>query len=79
MKNKRVFLFEWETHQLEENIDIDWPCVQTHLGRDQVEWLLAQPKNRCQLVVDKINNSFRLVAEFYNEQTLIDYHLMWAK
>lgn len=79
MKSRRVFLFEWETAWRDENIDIDWPKVQQHLGRDQVEWLLAQPRSQCQLVVDKINNQFRLVAEFYDDRALVNYHLMWAK
>jgi hypothetical protein len=58
-------------------IDIDWPAVQRKLGLDQVEWLLAQSPDQCQLTIHRKYTDNKLVAEFYNEQTLLTYHLMW--
>lgn len=74
---KRVKLFDW--HSYDANIDIDWPKVQQTIGQDHLYWLLKQPKEYCQLIVDKTDENFQLVAEFYNESTLVQYHLMWAK
>lgn len=76
MKTKRIKLFAWES--TEDRIDIDWPRVQREISREHVEWLLARKPEQCQLVVDKVGNKFRLMAEFYNEQCLTVYHLMWS-
>lgn len=76
MKTKRIKLFAWESP--EDRIEIDWPRVQREIGRDHVEWLLARNPEQCLLVVDKVGNKFRLMAEFYNEQCLTMYHLMWS-
>jgi len=76
-KINRIKLAEW--HSKEDNIDVDWPKIQKMLGVEQVEWLLKQNKEQCQLVVDKLNYEFALVAEFYDEKILTCYHLMWAK
>jgi hypothetical protein len=78
MKNRRVVLTQW-VPQEGEYIDIDWPKVQKTLGIDHVEWLLKQPKHQCQLVLDKSQSKCKLVAEFYDEVTAVNYHLMWAK
>jgi len=77
MKTERISLVEWVSNDLD--IDIDWPTVHNKLGLDQVNWLLNQPKEKCQLVLDRqtINNT--LVAEFYDDTTLVAYHLMWSK
>ena len=74
---QRITLAEWQSS--EDNIDIDWPKVQQMLGVDHVEWLLKQSHDKCQLVVDKKDFFFSLIAEFYDEANLIQYHLMWAK
>ena len=76
MKTKRVELTSWVSS--DDYIDIDWPRVQRLLGLDQVEWLLSLPRDRCQLVLDRIDDTSRLIAEFYDEQTLLTYHLMWS-
>ena len=78
MKTDRVELAQW-FHADEENIDIDWPKIQKMLGRDHVEWLLKQPEENCQLVVEKTDRDLKLVAEFYDKRALVNYHLMWAK
>lgn len=77
MKTERIELADWIS--TDYDIDIDWPAVHKRLGVEQVEWLLKQPIDKCQLVLDKnkINNT--LVAEFYDERTLLTYHLMWSK
>jgi hypothetical protein len=79
MKTKRISLLGWVEHDPRETIEIDWPMVHRELGEEQVKWFLAHPVTECQLVIDKVNDSFRLVAEFYDEKTLTLYHLMWAK
>ena len=79
MKTKRVALLDWVEQHPIDAIEIDWPRVHKAIGEDQVKWLLSQPNTKCQLVVDKSHNKFRLMVEFYNEHTLSTYHLMWAK
>ena len=77
MKTKRIRLYSWSDSN--DHIEIDWPKVHKTLGIDQTQWILNQPKTSCQLVVDKVNYNHTLVAEFYNEQALTTYHLMWPK
>ena len=78
MKNRRVVLTQW-VPQEGEYIDIDGPKVQTTIGIDHLEWLLKQPKEQCQLVLDKSQSKIKLVAEFYSDSLAINYHLLWAK
>jgi hypothetical protein len=78
MKNRRVVLTQW-LPQEGEYIDIDWPKVQKTIGVDHLEWLLKQPKDKCQLVLDKSQNKVKLVAEFYSDSLAVNYHLLWAK
>lgn len=79
MKSKRFELYHWSSNNGTQIIDVDWPKVQQAIGLDHVEWLLKQPIEKCQLVVDKIDEDFKLVAEIYDEKTLLSYHLMWGK
>lgn len=79
MKSNRVELYYWRSNSGTDMIDVDWPGVQKAIGVDHVSWLLKQPREKCQLVVDKIDDDFKLMAEFYDERTLLSYHLMWAK
>jgi hypothetical protein len=82
MKINRITLTEW-TIDDSEYIDIDWPKVQKAIGSDHLEWLLKQPNNLCQLVLDKQSqlhsSNVKLIAEFYDDKLLTYYHLMWAK
>ena len=78
MKNKRINLYNWE-NRVTDLIDIPWPKVHAEIGTDQVNWLRKQPPERCQLVVDKLNERLTLVAEFYRDDALTDYYLRWAK
>ena len=78
MKNNRVELLKWAPEN-NEYIEISWPKVHKTLGLDQTKWLLNQPHNVCQLVLERNTMFCRLVAEFYDEQALTIYHLMWAK
>lgn len=78
MKTSRIVLTQWFPSE-GEDIDIDWPKVQKTIGVDQLEWLLKQPHDICQLVLDKAESKIKLVAEFYDDKTLTAYHLMWAK
>jgi hypothetical protein len=78
MKNNRVALLKWLPEQ-GETIEIDWPKVHKTLGLDHTKWLLEQPHNVCQLILERNDMFCRLVAEFYDDQALAIYHLMWAK
>jgi hypothetical protein len=76
MKTKRVVLADWIGDDL--YLDIDWPTVHRKLGLEQIDWLLKQRPERLQLMLDKEDINFKLVAEFYDEQILLTYHLMWG-
>ena len=78
MKTKKVELYKWLDSE-GENIEIDWPKVHQTLGLDHTNWLLTQPEDRCQIVLERNDLVCRLVAEFYDDHTLTQYHLMWAK
>jgi hypothetical protein len=78
MKNKKVELLKWLPSE-GENIEIDWPKVHKTIGLDHTNWLLTQPENICQMVLERSDMHCRLVAEFYDDRTLTQYHLMWAK
>jgi len=53
--------------------------VHKTIGSDHLQWLLKQPHEICQVILERNDMYCRLVAEFYHEQTLTHYHLMWAK
>jgi hypothetical protein len=77
MKTNRIVLAEWSSDDI--YIDIDWPLVHKQIGLDQLEWLMDLPLSHCQLILDKGSTNSKLVAEFYNQQTLLTYHLMWSR
>ena len=78
MKTSKVELYKWLGSE-GETIEIDWPKVHKTIGLDHTNWLLKQPSDRCQIILERNDMYCRLVAEFYSEQTLTHYHLMWAK
>ena len=78
MKSRRVVLTQWFPQE-GEYIDIDWPKVQKTIGVEHLEWLLKQPKDQCQLVLDRSQSKIKLVAEFYSDSLAVHYHLLWAK
>lgn len=78
MKKSKVELIKWFP-DAGENIEIDWPKVHRTLGLDHTKWLLDQPSDTCQLILERNDMFCKLVAEFYNEQALSTYYLMWAK
>jgi hypothetical protein len=78
MKTERIELLKWLPSE-GENIEIDWPKVHKTIGVDHTKWLLKQELNHCQLILERNDMYCRLVAEFYHEHTLLNYHLMWAK
>ena len=79
MKSSRFELYHWRICNGKDIIEVDWPKVHKTVGVDLINWINKQPKEKCQLVVDKLNDDFKLIAEFYDQQTLVAYHLMWAK
>ena len=83
MKNTKVKIHEWRTYAdqtVDAQYDIDWPDVQKAIGKDHCAWLLAQDPEDVQLMLEvKGSGQKRLVADFYNNKTLVTYHLMWAK
>jgi hypothetical protein len=78
MKTSKVELAKWLPEE-GENIEIDWPKVHNTIGVDHTEWLLKQSHDTCQLILERNDMYCRLIAEFYDDRTLINYHLMWAK
>jgi hypothetical protein len=78
MKTSKIELLKWLPEE-GEYIEINWPKVHKTIGLDHTNWLLKQPKEQCQLVLERNDMYCRLVAEFYEERTLLNYHLMWAK
>lgn len=78
MKSKRIRLIDWYPEE-GEYIEINWPKVHKKIGLDHTSWLLNQPKEKCQLFLEQSSAKCHLIAEFYDEQTLLTYHLMWAK
>jgi hypothetical protein len=78
MKTERVDLYKWLGGD-GENIEIDWPKVHKTIGLDHTNWLLKQPNDQCQIVLERRDMYCRLVAEFYDPSCLVNYHLMWAK
>ncbi len=78
MKTKKVELLKWLPSE-GEYIAIDWPKVHKTIGLDHTKWLLNQSDELCQLVLERNDMYCRLVAEFYDDRTLTQYHLMWAK
>jgi hypothetical protein len=78
MKTSKIELLKWLPEE-GEYIEIDWPKVHKTIGLDHTNWLLKQPDDLCQLVLERNDMYCRLVVEFYSEQTLTHYHLMWAK
>jgi hypothetical protein len=80
MKHTNILLASWEQPDPEyDMIEIDWPLVQRTIGVDHLEWLLAQPKTGCQLVVERENNELKLFVEFYDNHLEVEYHLRWAQ
>jgi hypothetical protein len=78
MKTSKIELLKWLPEE-GEYIEINWPKLHKTIGLDHTNWLLKQPKDLCQLVLERNDMYCRLVAEFYNDHTLLEYHLMWAK
>jgi hypothetical protein len=78
MKSKKVELYKWLPRE-SEVIEIDWPKVHKTIGLDQTRWLLQQPTDHCQIMLERRDMYCRLIAEFYSDRSLVNYHLMWAK
>jgi hypothetical protein len=78
MKSNKIELLKWLPEE-SEYIEINWPKVHKTIGLDHTEWLLKQPKDLCQLMLERNDMYCRLIAEFYDDHTLLQYHLMWAK
>ena len=78
MKTSKIEILKWLPAD-KEHIEINWPKVHKTIGLDQTKWLLGQEQTKCQLVLEKTDKYCRLVAEFYDEQILTYYHLLWAK
>ncbi len=78
MKTSRIELLKWLPTE-GENIEIDWPKVHRSIGIDHTKWLLKQSLDKCQLIMERRDMHCRLIAEFYDEKLLVEYHLMWSK
>ena len=78
MKTERVELLKWLPEE-GETLEIDWPKVHKTIGVDHTQWLLKQPHDLCQMILERNDMYCRLIVEFYNNRALVNYHLMWAK
>lgn len=81
MKNTKVPLYKWMENEISPSnyLDIDWPKVQKEIGVDQLDWLLKQPVQKCQLMLEITDsNTKTLVAEFYDSLTEKNYYMMWS-
>lgn len=78
MKSNKIELYKWLPSE-NETIEIDWPKVHKKIGVDQTRWLLKQSTEKCQLILERKDMYCRLIAEFYDDHALLNYHLMWAK
>ena len=78
MKNNSYEICNWPSF-LGPGIEIDWNLVTKITPPGAIEWLKAQPLVDCQLVLDKGPNHSRLIAEFFNKTTEVEYCLRWAK
>ena len=78
MKTSKIELLKWLPAE-QEYIEIDWPRVHRTIGLEHTKWLVGQDPTVCQLILERKDMYCSLVAEFYNEQTLATYYLMWAK
>lgn len=73
----RKTLFSW-SEDPKDNIDIDWPTVHKAIGSDHIKWIEDQPLSTCQMVLELVDNQYKLVAEFYNKNTANLYMMLWA-
>jgi hypothetical protein len=78
MKTSKIELLKWLPEE-GEYIEINWPKLHKTIGLDHTNWLLKQPNDQCQLVLERNGQYCKLIAEFYNDHALLEYHLMWAK
>jgi hypothetical protein len=80
MKNFKVTLYQWKLDEYpDEYLDIDWPAVHKDCGVDQINWINRQSYDDCQMSLEFFQGGKRLIVEFFNQETLTTYHLMWAK
>ena len=80
MKSKQYPLIEWYTETaVKDLLDINWDLVKTHIGADHIDWLNNRPKTKCQIIYEQSHKISRLIAEFYDEHTELEYCLKWAK
>ena len=79
MNTNLIFvLHRWDSCMHDENIDIDWPAIHKLVGLENIDWILNQPKTSCQLVVEKINEEYRLILEFYNTHAARSYQALMS-
>ena len=74
MKSNIIVLTDWIPHKNSCTIDIDWPRVHKQVSEQTFEKLKKRELDLdCQLVVEKKRDVIRLVAEFFNEQSYLDF------
>lgn len=83
MKSERVFLAEWFSDLRDEYVDIPWPMVHEWAGYDVIRWLNKQDFTRCQMVLEKSQetdiNIQKLYAEFYDPRLRTEFAIRFAK
>jgi hypothetical protein len=76
MKTNRVELYKWLPSE-GESIEIDWPKVHKKIGLDQTRWIIDQPLDRCQMVLERRDQYCSLIVEFFDEKIAAEYVLRW--
>jgi hypothetical protein len=80
MKNKRVFLHNWQGDCTDGYVDIPWPLIHQIVGSEQITWLQNQEISGAQLILDKTADGWQsLWAEFYSDKVHLEYILRFAK
>lgn len=78
MKTNSYEVCSWPSF-LSPGLDIDWELVNKISPPEMVAWLRQRPLVECQLVLEKQANSSKLLVEFFNSVTEVEYCLRWAK
>lgn len=78
MKNNSYEVCSWPSF-LGPGLMIDWELIKKISPPGMVDWLQSKPLVECQLVLEKEANSSKLLVEFFNSATEVEYCLRWAK
>lgn len=76
MKTFNTEICSWPVSPTSTDYDIDWPRVQRVVGTAGVGWLINQPLDVCQMVLEKRNGNYTLIVEFADDIVRDAFNLM---